>query len=245
VLVQTGLLTLLRSLNQVSPPLWALASLPLLRALLTLSALVWPHWGQHPRLRHLTQTLADLQRALLLTLSLGLLRGQLLATSSGLLAAVVTPPRRPNPTASGRMLADGTYEGILGDQFAIRHTPVDEFDRRMCLRFLRDIHLVERPSKWPFLCQVWLADWFGPLQELLSRWELALRAKGYVPQGIVTDLCPDDDRAVPAVFPRAIHPQCIFHALQAWHGQLRDAYGACRFTSSCAACVSAGQVLLM
>jgi len=46
-----------------------------------------------------------------------------------------------------------------------------------------------------------------------------------VPQGIVTDLCSDDDRAIPAVFPRAIHHRCIFHALQAWHGQLRDAYG--------------------
>jgi transposase-like protein len=54
---------------------------------------------------------------------------------------------------------------------------------------------------------------------------LALRAKGYVPQVPVTDLCADYDRAIPAVFPRAIHHQCIFHALQAWHKQLRDAYG--------------------
>ncbi|MBX0331019.1 transposase, partial [Oscillochloris sp. ZM17-4] len=54
---------------------------------------------------------------------------------------------------------------------------------------------------------------------------LALRAKGYVPQVLVTDLCTDYDRAIPAVFPRAVHHQCIFHALQAWHRQLRDAYG--------------------
>lgn len=54
---------------------------------------------------------------------------------------------------------------------------------------------------------------------------LALRAKGYVPQIIVTDLCPNDDRAIPAVFPYAIHHQCIFHALHAWHTQMRDAYG--------------------
>jgi transposase-like protein len=54
---------------------------------------------------------------------------------------------------------------------------------------------------------------------------LELRAKGYVPQVIVTDLCTDYERAIPAVFPRAVHHQCIFHALQAWHTQLRDAYG--------------------
>jgi transposase-like protein len=59
----------------------------------------------------------------------------------------------------------------LGEQFAIRHKPIDEFDRRMFLLFLRDIHLVDHPSKWPFVCQVWLAAWFGTLQELISRWE--------------------------------------------------------------------------
>ena len=105
----------------------------------------------------------------LLTLSVGLLRNLLL--TSGVLAAAVAVPRPPKPAANGRVLDDGTYEVILGDQFAIRHKPVDEFDRRMFLLFLRTIHLVDRPSKWPFLCQSWLATWFGTLQELISRWE--------------------------------------------------------------------------
>jgi transposase-like protein len=169
VLMQAGLLTLLLGANRVVPPLLLLASLPLLRALLALSALVWPRWGQHPRCRWLLSTSADLQLALLLSLSVGLLRDHLL--TSGALAAAVVVARPPKPTATGRILADGTYEVILGDQFAIRHKPVDEFDRRMFLLFLRDIHLVERPSKWPFVCQVWLAAWFGTLQELISRWE--------------------------------------------------------------------------
>ncbi len=141
----------------------------MLRALLTISALVWPRWGQHPRGRQVAQTSADLHLALLLTLSVSLLRDHLMP--SGLLAAVAAVPRAPKPSASGRILDDGTYEVILGDQFAIRHRPVDEFDRRMFLLFLRDIHLVHRPSKWPFVCQVWLADWFGTLQELINRWE--------------------------------------------------------------------------
>jgi hypothetical protein len=169
VLVQASLLALLLGANQVAPPVLLLASLPLLRALLSLSALVWPRWGQHPYCRWLVLTSADLQLALLLSLSVGLLRDHLL--TSGALAAAVAVPRPPKPTATGRILDDGTYEVLLGDQFAIRHNPVDEFDRRMFLLFLRDIHLVEYPAKRPFLCQTWLATWFGTLQELLSRWE--------------------------------------------------------------------------
>ena len=169
VLAQTGMLSLLLGANRVAPPFLLLAGLPLLRALLTLSALVWPHGGLHPRGRGLIHTSADLHLALLLTLRMGLLRDHIL--TSGALAAVVALPRPPKPTASGCILDDGTYEVILGDPFAIRHKPVDEFDRRMFLLFLRDIHLVHRPSKWPFVCQTWLADWFGTLQELISRWE--------------------------------------------------------------------------
>ncbi|NTU84335.1 MAG: hypothetical protein HGA45_34065 [Chloroflexales bacterium] len=169
VLAQAGLLVLLLAAHRAAPPLFLLAGLPVLRALLTLSALLWPRWGQHPRCRWLLHTSADLQLALLLTLSVGLLRDHLL--TSGALAAAVAVPRPPKPTATGRILADGTYEVIIGDLIAIRHKPVDEFDRRMFLLGLRDIHLLHRPSKWPFVCQVWLADWFDTLQELISRWE--------------------------------------------------------------------------
>ena len=169
VLVQASLLALLLGANRAPAPLLLFATLPLLRALLALSALVWPRWGQHPRCRLLAKTLADLQLALLLSLSVGLLRNHLL--TCGALAAAIVTPRPPKPTATGRILDDGTYEVILADQFAIRHKPVDEFDRRMFLLFLRNIHLLHRPSKWPFVCQTWLADWFGTLQELISRWE--------------------------------------------------------------------------
>ena len=57
------------------------------------------------------------------------------------------------PSATGRILADGTYEVIIGDLSAIRRKPIDEFDRRMFLLGLRDIDLVEPPAKRPFLCQ--------------------------------------------------------------------------------------------
>jgi transposase-like protein len=170
-LVQASGILLLLWCSGLPCPFLLLLGLPLLRWLLAVSAIVWPNWGQGPAYRCLRHILADLQTAVLLGLALHML----LAGAIGSVAwtAVLAAPccLSPKPTASGRVLADGTYEVVLGEQFAIRHKPVDEFDRRMFLLFLRDIHLVDRPSKWPFVCQVWLAAWFGTLQELISRWE--------------------------------------------------------------------------
>jgi transposase-like protein len=170
-LLQASLLGLLLYLNHAAPALLLLVSLPLLRWLLTGCALVCPSWGQGPAYRCLRHILADLQTAVLLGLALHMLRTGTIGSLAW--TAVLAAPHSgsPKPTASGRVLADGTYEVVLGEQFAIRHKPVDEFDRRMFLLFLRDIHLLDRPSKWPFVCQVWLAAWFGTLQELISRWE--------------------------------------------------------------------------
>jgi transposase-like protein len=55
---------------------------------------------------------------------------------------------------------------------------------------------------------------------------LALRAKGYQPRVVVTDLWPDYEPLIAAVFPKAIHHHCIFHALQAVHRTLRQQYGS-------------------
>jgi transposase-like protein len=55
---------------------------------------------------------------------------------------------------------------------------------------------------------------------------LALRAKGYYPRVIVTDLRSDYRDVVAQVFPKATHHECIFHALQDVHQHLKDAYGA-------------------
>jgi transposase len=55
---------------------------------------------------------------------------------------------------------------------------------------------------------------------------LALRAKGYQPKVIVTDLRSEYGPAIAEVFDRARHHECIFHALQWAHRQLKDTYGA-------------------
>jgi transposase-like protein len=54
---------------------------------------------------------------------------------------------------------------------------------------------------------------------------LALRAKGYHPQVVVTDLRQDYGPVIEQVFPQAEHHECMFHALQALHRHLADVYG--------------------
>jgi hypothetical protein len=54
---------------------------------------------------------------------------------------------------------------------------------------------------------------------------LALRAKGYQPRVIVTDLRKEYGPAIQAVFSQAQHHECIFHALQWSHRQFKEVYG--------------------
>jgi hypothetical protein len=55
---------------------------------------------------------------------------------------------------------------------------------------------------------------------------LALKAKGYKPKVIVTDLRREYGLTIPKVFPNARHHECIFHALKWTHRQLKDVYGS-------------------
>jgi transposase-like protein len=54
---------------------------------------------------------------------------------------------------------------------------------------------------------------------------LALRAKGYQPQIVVTDLRQDYGGVLAQVFPTAQHHECIFHALQDVYQHFKDVYG--------------------
>jgi transposase-like protein len=54
---------------------------------------------------------------------------------------------------------------------------------------------------------------------------LALRAKGYHPQTIVTDLRQDYGPVITLVFPDAVHHECIFHAMQNAQKHIKDVYG--------------------
>ena len=54
---------------------------------------------------------------------------------------------------------------------------------------------------------------------------LALKAKGYRPKVIVTDLRPEYGPAIEDIFDRTRHHECIFHTLQWFHRQLKEVYG--------------------
>jgi transposase-like protein len=54
---------------------------------------------------------------------------------------------------------------------------------------------------------------------------LALRAKGYHPRVVVTDMRVDYRDVVAQVFPHAVHHECIFHALQELREKAKEVYG--------------------
>jgi transposase-like protein len=53
----------------------------------------------------------------------------------------------------------------------------------------------------------------------------ALKAKGYQPRIIVTDMNQDYTEPIHTVFPKAIHHECIFHALQGAQRRIKEVYG--------------------
>jgi len=53
----------------------------------------------------------------------------------------------------------------------------------------------------------------------------ALKAKGYTPQVIVTDMNQDYSEPIRAVFPEAMHHECVFHALQWAQRLVKEVYG--------------------
>ncbi|MCP4535778.1 MAG: DDE-type integrase/transposase/recombinase [Chloroflexi bacterium] len=53
----------------------------------------------------------------------------------------------------------------------------------------------------------------------------ALKAKGYNPRVILTDMCQDYNEPIRTVFPKAKHHECVFHALQWAQRLVKDVYG--------------------
>jgi transposase-like protein len=53
----------------------------------------------------------------------------------------------------------------------------------------------------------------------------ALKAKGYHPRAIVTDMNQDYSEPIRAVFPKAMHHECVFHALQWAQRLVKEVYG--------------------
>jgi len=62
-------------------------------------------------------------------------------------------------------------------------------------------------------------------QASAAAFQLALRAQGYHPQVIVTDLRQDYGPVIAQVFPQAVHHEYLFHAAQQAEKHVKDAYG--------------------
>ena len=54
----------------------------------------------------------------------------------------------------------------------------------------------------------------------------ALKAKGYQPQVIITDMNQDYDEPIRTVFSKATHHECVFHALQWAQRRIKEVYGS-------------------
>jgi transposase-like protein len=54
----------------------------------------------------------------------------------------------------------------------------------------------------------------------------ALKAKGYQPQVIITDMNQDYDEPIALVFPETTHHECVFHALQWAQRRIKEVYGS-------------------
>jgi len=117
-------------------PPWCggLLSIPLLRWLLRCGHVALPRWCPARLWRALDGGLCRLHQG-------GLLGGVLLlcaaATERDILAALCSG--LVLPAVEGRVRDDGTWEITLGKDLVIRHRPVDDFDARMFLLFLRTI----------------------------------------------------------------------------------------------------------
>jgi transposase-like protein len=169
------------------PGRWAalgVLALPVLRWGVAASAVAWPIWGRSWLCRKLRWGLYRLYQ---LTVW-GLLATVAYHWTSGLLSGGPLVQGALLPLAWGGALKeaqgwqadcttreDGTFvvtmEGPNGDCWFIPYRPVDEFDRRMFLLFLRHIRTPQCTPVWPLLRQEWLAEWFGTHQELISRWQ--------------------------------------------------------------------------
>jgi len=171
---------------------WAYGALgvPVVRWLAGCSAVAWPYWGQSRACRGVRWGLCRLYQLMVLALvGAGVAQlvqimappGSLGLTSGGLSLAMGSVVREAKGwQVTMEVTPDGTYavtlEGPQGDCWFIRYRPVDEFDQRMFLVFLRHIWTPADTPKRPFLRQEWLAAGFDTLQELISRWHSYRRA---------------------------------------------------------------------
>jgi hypothetical protein len=148
---------------------WAVLSLPLVDALLSVLPLYWPRVLKVRAYPHLVRGVHQLYRlALMALLSAGLSSP---GSVGGLWMMGGCIKMADGAWARGEIMEDGTWRLEMKGHFILTYKPCGFFEERVLLVLLRQLRTPESTAKRPFLRQEWLAEWFGIHQELISRWQ--------------------------------------------------------------------------
>ena len=156
------------------PPAWALLSLPLVDALLSLLPLLWPRVLKVRAYLCLVRGARDLYCFTVVVLFCAGLFRFLSSPKDAHWALLVGGGVRAadGAWAEGKIEEDGTWRLEMVGHFIFSYKPRNSFEERVLLFFLRQFRTPESTPKRPFLRQEWLAEWFGVYQEWISRWHL-------------------------------------------------------------------------
>jgi transposase-like protein len=158
------------------PLSWALLSLPLADALLSLLPLLRPQVLNRRIYPYLVCGMHDLYLgALMVLFSEGLLHSK-----GGPWSLLVGGCVRmaDGAWARGEIQEDGTWRLEMEGHFIWTWKPRNFFEERILLVLLRELRTPRSTPRRPFLRQEWLAEWFGTHQELISRWQRYVREGG-------------------------------------------------------------------
>jgi len=165
---------------QRQPQAWALLSLPLADAFLSLLPLLWPRVLKVRVYPYLVRGAQDLYRLTVVMLfCAGLFR--LLSSSKDTHWALFvggSVRTADGAWARGEIEEDGTWRLEMVGHFIFTYKPRNAFEERVLLFFFRQLRTSESTPKRPFLRQEWLAEWFGTYQEWISRWQKYVREGG-------------------------------------------------------------------
>ena len=161
---------------QRQPLSWAMLSLPLVDALLSVLPLYWPRALKVRAYPHLVRGMHQLYRLALMALFSAGLSPQ--GSAGGLWVMGGCIKMADGAWAHGEVMGDGTWRLEMEGHFIFTWRPCGFFEERILLVLMRQLRTPQSTSKRPFLRQEWLAEWFGTHQELISRWQRYVREGG-------------------------------------------------------------------
>lgn len=162
------------------PLAWALLSLPLADALLSLLPLLWPRVLKVRVYLRMVQGAQDLYRLTVVVLCCAGLFRFLSSPKDAHWALLVGGGVRTadGAWARGEIDEDGVWRLEMEGHFTFTYKPRNFFEERVLIFFFRQFRTPQSTPKRPFLRQEWLAEWFDTYQELISRWHKYVRKGG-------------------------------------------------------------------